>query len=108
MQKEVIDINVILENSILELKMGDEVYVVKDVPLEVLLQSMEPEKGDRPIEILHRQFSKIVNVPYDSIKHLGLKSVTLAIEEIRRWMFMGSAEDNITDVGTSGGGPANP
>ena len=82
--KRSVDIDVLLGEDILELKLGGKTYEIKDVSLSVFLMAnkSDSEKGD----ILHKQLATILGVHKKEIEDLGLRAVAFALKEVRNWI----------------------
>lgn len=107
MSKKRVDIDELLGQDQLELKVGDKIYEVKDVPLDVFLEiSSMPdnmEEGEQNLKIMHTQLAQLLGTEFDDVKHLGFRAAALCIKEITQWVY-GQAED----IGGSGPTGSNP
>jgi len=94
-----IDIDALLAQGNLELKLGGHVYKINDIPLTAFLDTLNEGSGN-PKE-LHKQLALILNVEEDDehLKTVGMKACALALQEVRKWL---------TDVMASEETEANP
>jgi len=105
MSKKSTDIDALVGKDQLELTIGGKTYYVKDVPLELFLQTASEEEQTQDPKLLHRQLAQLFGVDVDELTHIGFRSAALAIREIRDWLF---EESGIPIEGAGSDESANP
>lgn len=92
MGRTIVDIDELLAEDQLILSIDKTKYVVNDVPLVSFMKAMKEVEDDpenkmkETHDLLHRQLAIFLDVDVESIKHLGIKSVGIALNEVRKWM----------------------
>lgn len=94
MSKQTVDINDILASNKLELVLKEKLYIIKDIPMEVFLQSQKTPSDNSDIKsVLHHQLALVLDVDVEELQDLGVRAVTIALAEIRKWVMQPIDED---------------
>lgn len=84
MMKQV-DVDALLAESELVLKLAGKEFKVKDVPMATF---MKTAKGDmeKDKNLLHKQLASILDVKVEELKGVGIKAAGLALNAVREWL----------------------
>jgi hypothetical protein len=96
-----VDINELLGADQLEVTIGERVFTVKDVPLNVFLEASQLAEGAeeaQDVRILHKQLAQLFKVDIEELTDIGFRAAALCIREITQWVY-GQTES------IGGGGP---
>ncbi|MCD6262280.1 MAG: hypothetical protein J7J52_04590 [Deltaproteobacteria bacterium] len=90
--KKMVDIDALLGENKLVLKLSGKEYEVKDIGLDVFLKALKVDEN-AGFEVFHKQLACILGVDQEELKGIGLKAASLAMSEIRNWILdVGGAE----------------
>lgn len=87
-----VDVDAILAENELELKLAGRKFKVKDVPMSTFMQTA---KGDmeKDKDLLHKQLALILGVDRKEFKDVGIKAAGLALSAIREWLIDTAPEE---------------
>lgn len=79
-----IDIDALLGDAQLELKIKERMYTVKDVPLELFLNITNADQNDP--EFMHKSLAGLLDVGIEEVRSIGFRAASMAIIEIQKWV----------------------
>jgi len=88
-----VDIDALLADSVLELKILGKTYMVEDIPLSIFLKASQTG-GDQDVGQLHEQLALILGVKKEDLKNLGLRASSLTLDEIRKWVMQSKGNED--------------
>ncbi len=85
-ERKLLDIDAILTQGHLVLKLGGTEYIVNDVPIEDFLKATNVTEEDRSPEKLRDQLAMLLGTDPVNLKGIGIKGMSYALLEIKKWV----------------------
>jgi len=88
-----VDIDALLGENKLVLKLSGKEYEIEDIGLDVFLGALKVDEN-AGFEVFHKQLARILGTDQEELKGIGLKAASLAMSEIRNWILdVGGGEE---------------
>lgn len=99
-----VDVDTLLAESELELKLGGRIYKIKDVPMTTFM-TVSKKDAKRDPDLPHKQLASILGVKVEILKtgstKVGIKAAGLALGAIMKWLAERGDEDEPKQEGES-------
>lgn len=82
-----VDVDALLAESELELRLGGKTYKIKDVPMTTFL-TVSKEEAKKDPDLPHKQLGTMLKVKPETLKKdgVGIKAAGLALGAIMKWL----------------------